>query len=375
MANYLFQLGHQPHISRAEIFSVLEAMNISYTLKESDKNHVLISSKGLLDATKLNQTLGGTIKIMEEISVSANLASDITNYLNRVITEGKINFSLSGSNAARIAITIKKNLKQLDRSVRYIEPKNTATILHNNLIKSQSDLTIVYNRVYVTRSIQLLEEFSERDYGRPNYDSKSGMLPPKLARMMINLSSQKIDAAVLDPFCGSGTILLEAIDLGFSHLIGSDISNKAIDDTTNNLNWFAQKKGLVIKPKLILSDVHTLGQKFSPKSIDAIVTEPFLGNPLRGHETKDQLTKSARELRGLYEDAFRIFSQILKPGGVIIFIIPEFYVNNEIVTVDCLSHIRTLGFKTVALDPDSDSLLYRRPGQFVGRRIWKFVIA
>lgn len=375
MSNYLFQLGHQPHISRAEIISVLTAANISYAPKETDKNHLLISCKGLLDAEKLNQTLGGTVKIMEEISASANIASDITNYLNRVISEGKINFSLSGSNAARLAITIKKNLKQIDRSVRYIEPKNTATILHNNLIKTQSDLTIIYNRVYVTRSIQPLEEFSERDYGRPNVDNKSGMLPPKLARMMINLAGISADKIILDPFCGSGTILLEATDLSFSYLIGSDISDKALNDTAANLDWFAQKKGTVVKPKLILSDVHALRQKLSPQSVDAIVTEPFLGNPLRGNETKERLTKSARELRVLYEDAFQIFSQILKPGGVVIFIIPEFYVHNEIVTVDCLSHIRKLGFTSVPLDPDSDSLLYRRPGQFVGRRIWKFRLA
>lgn len=377
MPNYLFQLGHQPHISRAEIVSVLDAMNISYKLKEADNNYLLAACEEPVDTTILNQTLGGTVKIMEKISTSIDFTADVTNYLNRVIPEGKINFSLSGPNADRLAISIKKQLKQMDRSVRYIEPKNTATILHNDLVKTQSDLTIVYNSVYVTRAIQLIEEFTERDYGRPHSDNKSGMLPPKLARMMINLAGhteiQRKEAALIDPFCGSGTILIEAADLGFIHLTGSDIAQKAIDDTTKNVDWYIQKNKITIKPKLFLSNTRALRQKLQPKSVDTVVSEPYMGNPLRGNETKEQLTKSTRELRKLYEDTFQTFSEILKPGGVVIFIIPEFYVNNEIYTVDCLPFIRKLGFKAVSLDPASNSLLYRRPGQFVGRRIWKFI--
>lgn len=372
MPSYLFQLGHQPHISRAEIVTVLHTQKISHTLKSVDQKYLALSCPETFDAVRLNTTLGGTVKIMEELSTSKDLVSDLTSYLNRIEPEGKINFSLSGPNAPKLAIAIKKNLKQLDRSVRYIEPKNTATILHNNLIKSESDLTIVYNHVYVTRSIQALEEFSERDYGRPGVDSKSGMLPPKLARIMVNLAGVETEKTLLDAFCGSGTVLLEAADLGFSDIVGSDVSDKAIADSEKNIGWYADQKKKVIKVKLLQADVHALLQKIQPKSVDAIVSEPFMGNPLRGHESKELLTRSARDLRTLYEDAFKIFSKILKPGGVVIFIIPEFYMNNDIITVDCVSHIRELGFKTIALDPESDSLLYRRPGQYVGRRIWKF---
>ncbi len=375
MPNYLFQLGHQPHISRAEIISVLDSKQIDYQLKSADTNFLLLSTSIPLFATELNYQLGGTVKIMEELSTTQNIEADLGNYLNRIVPTGKINFSLSGPNATKHAIAIKKNLKQTGRLVRYVEPKNTATILHNNLIETETDLNIVYNRVYITRSIQPLEEFTERDYSRPKIDGKSGMLPPKLARILLNLASLSKNSTVLDPFCGSGTILLEAMDLGFSHLIGSDISSKAIDDSNKNIDWFIQKNKNSAKPQLILSDVHTLGQKLQPKSIDAIISEPYLGNPLHGHETKEQLKKSIHELKTLYEDSFQIFSRILRRNGVIIFIIPEFYLNNDVIAIDCLSRIRALGLKSVALDPESDSLLYRRPGQFVGRRIWKFVIA
>lgn len=373
MPNYLFQLGHQPHISRTEIVAVLQTQKIPYTLKNTDHQYLELSTPEKLDATKLNVILGGTVKIMEELAASKDLVNDLINYLNRLMPEGKINFSLSGPNAPKLAIAIKKNLKQLDRSVRYIEPKNTATILHNNLIKTESDISIVYNHVYITRSIQSLEEFSERDYDRPGIDSKSGMLPPKLARIMINLTGSQTNTTLLDPFCGSGTVLIEAIDLGFTNLMGSDISDKAIADTQKNVDWYIQKNNQKINLKLFTSDARAIEKRIEPWSIDAIVSEPFMGIPLRGNETKEQLTISARNLRTLYENAFKIFTKILKPNGVVVFIIPEFYTKNETVTIDCLKYIRELGFKTMALDPESDSLLYHRPGQFVGRRIWKFI--
>lgn len=372
MKTFAFQLGHQPIISRAEIFSVLNVYNIVYKIVSDQTQILFLQIEIDFPVIKLIKILGGTIKIMEDLELPNSGEKTIADYLTTVVKTGKIDFSISGNNAEHLAISVKKNLKARDRLARYIAPKNTATILHNGLVESASDLTIFQNKIFVTRAIQSIEEFSERDYGRPNSDSKSGMLPPKLARMMINLAGIPLNKTLLDPFCGSGTILLEAIDLGFFHLIGSDISKKAIDDSTKNVHWYIQKNKITTEPKLILSDIHTLGQKLQPKSVDAIVSEPYMGNPLRGHEPKEQITKITIELRQLYEDAFKTFSPIIKLGGTIIFIIPEFYVNNKVFTVDCLSHIRKLGFKVVPLDSTSDSLLYRRPGQFVGRRIWKF---
>jgi len=39
-----------------------------------------------------------------------------------------------------------------------------------------------------TEAVQPYKQWSARDFGRPARDPKSGMLPPKLARLMINLS-------------------------------------------------------------------------------------------------------------------------------------------------------------------------------------------
>src|SRR3989344_6013764 len=89
-----------------------------------------------------------------------------------------------------------------------------------------------------TEAVQDFEAWSKHDFGRPSRDAKSGMLPPKLARLMVNLSGvQPEGSAILDPFCGSGTILMEAALMGSKAVIGSDISKKAVADTGRNMEW------------------------------------------------------------------------------------------------------------------------------------------
>lgn len=263
-------------------------------------------------------------------------------------------------------------MKALEHSVRYIEPKNTATVLHNDLIASASDLTIFERHVYVTRGIQDLEGFSERDYSRPQIDSKSGMLPPKLARIMINLSGAEVDDIILDPFCGSGTVLMEAADLGFLNLAGTDLSPKAIQDSEKNLLWLQKKQTIKPSFKLKVVDAQRLSQNFPAASISAIVTEPYMGKPQTGRETKTDLVATARELRQLFERAFVEFKTVLKPGGSVVFIIPEFSYQKEPIAVDCLEAIKKIGFTAEPLLPNQTSLTYQRPNQHVVRRIWKF---
>ncbi len=53
---------------------------------------------------------------------------------------------------------------------------------------------------------------------------------------MINLSGAKPDDYLWDPFCGTGTVLQEAALIGVN-AYGSDLSDKMISYTTENMNW------------------------------------------------------------------------------------------------------------------------------------------
>ena len=364
---YLFTLGHQPHLSTAELQAVFSRSNLKFEVIKTTNTLLLIDLSEKIDAEELINTLGGTVKIAEEIS-----EKNITDYLLSKQAEGKIHFSLNGSENKQLALEIKKELKVQGCSVRYIEPKNTATILHNNLVKRKTDLTIFEDKIFVTVAIQPFEEFSERDYGRPGTDDRSGMLPPKLARMMINLGIKNKKDILLDPFCGSGTILTEALSIGLTNLLGSDIAAKAVSDTQKNIEWVKQEFHLShINYQIYSNNVLNLGNKIKNDSIDTIVTEPYLGKPLKGREAREDLVNQARELADLYLGAFHSYYKILKKGGTVVMVFPKFQFQNEWIRVEILEKIKKTGFEHI-LFGDQNCLTYHRPNQHLAREIWRF---
>ena len=390
MNHYLFFLGHQPHISTAEIEAVLVHTAVEpprfhigvglhnsgidgYQMELKNKNILKLSAKKSINPEELIGRLGGTVKIAEQIANTDDVRDAIINFLQTVQPEGKIQFSLNGQNSRELSLDIKKKLKKSGRSVRYIEIKNTATILHNNLIEKQGDFTLLDDEVYITRAIQPIEDFAERDFGRPGTDSKSGMLPPKLAKIMLNLAKVNKKTVLLDPFCGSGTVLMEGAVLGIEKMYGADISKKALEDTDKNLQWIKKSKKLFnLSYQLHACDVSKIDKYIEKNSIDTIVSEPLLGKPLRGTEDEKTLRAQANNLGELYISAFQAFQKILKKDGIIIFIIPSFAYKNNWITVDCAEKIAKIGFTSVPFSKDNKFLQYYRPGQKLARNIWRF---
>lgn len=369
---YAFELGHQPHISRAEIFSVFRRLKLSYQEIKSTDLHLIIEAEKNLPVPALMQILGGTIKIAQTLEKKGSDILTIAEHLQST-AEGKIQFSLSGFNTKSLALDVKKYLKGAGRSVRYIEPKNAATIIHNNLIEKKSDISKIGSDWFVTVAIQDIESFTKRDYGRPRTDSASGMLPPKLARIMVNLAEAPLENHILDPFCGSGTILIEALSLGYTHVSGSDNSEKAIEDSTENMSWFLKENPeKKVQATVHLASATKLTDIFKKESIDAIVSEPYMGKPLRGHESNLVLEAQARELKDLYIKSFEIFKTILSTHAIVIFIIPMFKSGKEWIRISAEKEIEKIEFEIVPFDSIHTSLLYHRESQFVGREIWKF---
>ena len=366
---YIFELGHQPHISAAEIKAVFSAFNLSadYTL---DNKHLVIESDKELDIDKVMKRLGGTIKIGEEIQGDERTQAKIISHIQTSQPDGKINFSLADK---KLALQIKKELKSVGRNVRYIEPKNTATILHNSLIQKQGDYTMHSKHLFVTRAIQPIEEFTDRDYGRPGADSKSGMLPPKLAKILVNLTGAKLTDNILDPFCGSGTVLTEATVMGFKNLIGSDASSQAIEDTKQNMKWIIEKYGLAnIKYEIHKAEVRNVAKILKQKSVDAIVTEPYMGKPFHGNESSNTINQEITKVSAIYIQAFQAFHEILKNDGMAVFIFPSYRSGSDWMNTVPLNEIKNTGFEPVSLTDESEFLRYHRPDQHIARDIWKF---
>lgn len=370
--SWLFVLGREPLLSAAEITAVFSWRKIPYEIESLSDSNLVLKTDADISAFELIDRLGGTIKIAKKIDITVD---GIAYFLNHYLPQGKINFSLNGF-ARTDGVAIKKQLRAMGRGARYIEPKNTATVAFNNLIKKGADLTKLNDQIFISQALQPFEEFSRRDYGRPGRDNRSGLLPPKLAMIMINLASMPFEATLLDPFCGSGTIITEALWLGYKKLIGADVSEQAVSDTKNNIDWLKKEfplKSLNAEPNIFQSDVRNLEKTIKNNSVEAIVTEPYLGKPLQGGETLEEIKSQAKELKKLYLSAFQQFKKILKLNGAVVFIIPCFKLRKDWIKIDCLSEIKKLGFEPVPLWENKNFLLYSRPDQRVGREIWKFV--
>lgn len=384
-------LGRESSLAAAELGAVL---NLTNNEQLSTNNQLaILKTKKKIDPATLIKQLGGTIKIGLELGDNLTkkvLEEKIINEL-KTINE-KITFGLSYygkdkynlKDIQNFGLGLKRTLKQANCSVRYVQNRelilSSAVVKNNKLITSGREFLITNNNhnefsLAKTLAIQPFIQFSQRDYGRPGRDDHSGLLPPKLAMMMINLAQTDKNDIIWDPFCGSGTILSEAGLLGYHNLIGSDISTKAMADTKKNLAWISQNYNLANKNfTLYQQDITKSNNKLKPNSVNAIITEPYLGKPLKGRETKQQLIKQIQELKELYLAAFAKFKISLKKNGVVIFIIPRFRYGHEWITINCVEEIKKLGFKPKPLLPGRDFLTYHRPNQHLAREIWRFMI-
>ncbi|MCH8914432.1 MAG: methyltransferase domain-containing protein [Thaumarchaeota archaeon] len=104
----------------------------------------------------------------------------------------------------------------------------------------------------------------------------------KLTRVMINLTGLKEGETVCDPFCGTGTTLLEAESMGI-HAIGLDFDEKMYKISKENL------KANGYKSKVFKSDFRELS-KISEK-FDGIVTDLPYGRASKTSEKPEEILK------------------------------------------------------------------------------------
>ncbi len=295
MNKLFFNLGNHPSLSVAELLSVFPENKTGSILS---REIFLIDLPKEINAEELIKKLGGTIKIglikekLTDLSFAKILAESIKIIDDKKV-DTKYHFGISvyghlKINTKKLGMEIKRHLKEKKKSCRWVSGKedvlSSVIVEQNKLIRSGVEIVFFKdsqtNEFYIgqTLAVQPFKELSYRDYGRPTRDDYSGMLPPKLAQIIINLAQADKNETLLDPFCGSGTVLAEAALMGYKNLIGSDISKKATNDTQVNLNWLQKKFKLSnFNLQLYTLDAVNLLAKIKTNSIGAIITETYLG--------------------------------------------------------------------------------------------------
>ena len=394
---HLFLLGSHPEISLAEICSILGSKNISLV-----NSHSALRENSNLVAKNLINRLGGTIKIAQvDFSFPEDIGQgELIVELSRFLVEkreeqvrqssdddgpGKFIFGLSnhGFNARfsleNLGIAIKHRLGDLDISSRLVTSRDkslsSVVVGQNKILRKGAELIFFSHegrlKVAHTLAIQNYKDLSKRDYGRPKRDHQSGMLPPKLSQILINLAYPSANDLILDPFCGSASIITEAMLMGYKRLVGIDLSGKAIADSRANTLWIRQVYGLEMKPKFHVKDATQLQTFFKESSVGAIVTEPYLG-PQRN---LNNIKNIKLELEKLYSKSLASFNKILKPGGRVAMIWPVFF-GKEYLEIDLKDWIKVELLNKEFYDfykkslSQRGNLLYHRLGQ----RVWRELI-
>lgn len=414
--NYMVQsvcvLGRQPVLGLAELESLYGADVVEPVAQQVAGVHLATSS---VDFARL----GGGTKLAEVLAVVpssdwSHAEKELTKLAHSsalaVPTEGKFHLGLSAygfpvspAKLTALGLTLKKIIRSRGVSVRTVPNTemelSTAQVYHNHLADEHgAELLVIRahdNRIVIARTVavQDIDSYTLRDRSRPKRDARVGMLPPKLAQTIINLAAGEIDSrgstTILDPFCGTGVVLQEALLMGYN-AYGTDIEPRMIDYSRANLDWFIetyklQPTNYKLDPGdatshawVIEDEQSTVGKKDTsttpyhlPPTVH-IAAETYLGRPFTTVPPHNVLEQTISDVNVIVKKFLTNVYKQLAPGSRLCLAVPAWFMSDHrqprhLAVLDSLS---ALGYERVEfkLAPAS-ALIYRREGQIVGREL------
>ncbi len=421
---YAFILGRVYTLSLAELFAILEKPDPSLGLDggpvkilDASWEVLIIETSKPIIVENLQKRLGGMVKILKVIDVIKKREQDSINFAvqhyfkpstlkNKFFKDykGKKQFGVSiylldnsikaFGEPKRIGMMIKKTLTEGDLSVRLVLPEfnslslASVVVTKNLLLEKGAEICLIAGKekVYTakTLTVQNFEDYGRRDYQRPVRDvDNQGMLPPKVAQIMLNLAGCGEKSHILDPFCGLGTILQEGMLLGFK-MLGSDINKAAIRGCEQNLEWFRNRYKIARgKYHVEVSDARKISTLLQDQKITAIVTEGYLGPLYSAFPKNDKIEKNFKELEKLYKKSFEEFSKFLPKEAKIVICLPTYKKGRDnYIYFPTLDWVKTIGYNLQELIPkkivkqmkflkltDRGTTIYDRKDQIVAREI------
>ena len=391
--NHFLLVGSHPLLSLAEAASILGGEPPLVV------EQLALFERSSWDGAAIQKRLAGIVKtgdIFGSYPLSSFEATQLADLIEALPRGNKVVFGISlfghpkdKQKLKQMPIQLKRTLQERGRSVRWFTGDqgtvSSAAVAKLELTTKGYDIQLIVDKgmVYVglTTHVQDLDAWSLRDFGRPFRDATTGMLPPKLARLMVNLAGNvTASKTLLDPFCGGGTVLMEGALVGYTKQIGSDIDARQIAGSKENLAWLTQAQ-VLSKEKMeqvhvFVSPVETLANTLSEK-VDVIVTEGFLGKPLNGNESPAWLERQKQELETLWQHAFQTFAKVQPVEGIVVASIPRHRVQGHEVQINADKAASANGYTRVnpleTWHKDGRELGYAREDQRVERRIcvWK----
>ncbi len=386
-------LGRQKGLSLAELESLFGAQAVKPI---SDSAAFLNKHPDDIPFTRL----GGTLKLAKTLTelpytdwktLENYLTQNVPKHLKH-LPEGKAKFGIStyGLSVSPKAINatglkVKKAAREVGRTMRVIPNEaselNSAQVLRNKLTAELGmELLCIKNgnKTILAQTVQVqdIDAYAARDQARPARDARVGMLPPKLAQIIINLSNPLNDGIVLDPFCGTGVILQEALLMGLQ-VIGSDIDLRMVQYTKKNLDWLIQQP---------LYDLHyeNLKELSANDATDIIISdltqnsltklcvaaETYLGRPFSTEPHPDKLREVIQDVDTIHKKFLQNVARQTVSGFRMCIAVPAWHTRNGIKHLPVLDRLTDMGYTRMSfVHASNDELIYHREGQIVGREL------
>lgn len=409
---YIFFLGKNPVLSLAELSALLQKLQLEYAIMEIRPAFIILDISQSFNLRDFFVQMGGTVKVGKRIVQVESLA-DLPRFLQEFALQefagqsGKKSFGFSLYSSEKIPetkamaklVAVRRVFYDLKNTLsdkvklRIVEPQaekltlSSASIFQNRLTagKKGVEFNLIFrgNRVelFTTLIVQDIASYSRRDYEKPGRDARIGMMPPKLAQVMVNLARINTGDTLCDPFCGTGTILQEAL-LNDYRVIGSDNNGEQIQRTKQNLAWLGKEYDLTYPNyKVNQGSFSEIFRRLKPNSLNAIVTEGTLGPTYHKLPDPAQVRDNYLVLRKLYSRFLESARSPLKNGARLVVTLPAYQIRpGEFVLAEFVDSLQKLGYDVVcplekAFQTTNikitkrNSILYARPDQIVAREI------
>ena len=360
METYAFALGSHPALSAVEIVSYFRRMNVEIATELDLLPHALhVTTTQPTDARRILRALGGTpyiVRLRGDVSslTPEALLTMIPELRQLSAQQPRLGISLVGSGGAAqystgdihsLGMNLKRTLHA--RGLHLMFPRKTtaltsAQLFHGKFPEAGIGLVLFPSRgtwrLGTVEAVQDIRSYARRDRERPAANPGRGMLPPKLAQILINLSLIPDGGTVYDPFSGTGTIPMEALLLGHP-IIASDVSPAQCERTKQNLRWVWQEMLSTAQPpfRVFSQDIVTHPPRTPPASVDAVITEGWLGPPRTHPPTLSAAQNTFRAVHRRLTAMLQNVRFILKPHATVLTTVPAFRMGKRIVRAPFLS--------------------------------------
>ena len=358
---YLFLVGNNHALAKWELQSILPKMTweqhpLGYTLPDKVGEN--------LNWVELQNRLGGTREIIcfhdTDFSTWESALPVLQGWIGNQVGREVTLIAPAIHDKAR-EIMLRQIKRCFDRPIRYRCDKRYL-LKENGIVFWWVEKEIGKFNFGYSVAQQDVDAYAKRDYGKPVRSMTRGMLPPKLAQIMINgIQPTKIDR-VWDPFCGTGTVLIEAALMNIL-TIGSDKDTSALQSTKENISHLLTHQQQATIGQIWQQDVTLPWQDYVTQAT-AIVAEGYLGKP-----QKEQVSNPSA-LRPFWQDVEplyqKFFTRLLKSSITrMVLATPLVQTNNDLsrLAVRTWNILLQAGWKKVF---QAD---YIRTGQIVGREI------